>query len=138
MSQEQQLEDLRDLFLAAPSSASVQLVALVFSFALAGVVLWLVRRRTLRAEYTPIWVGVAVAILLASLNLDVLRFVARAIGAWSISSTLFFLGELFLLGICLNYAVRLSQAGAKITELAQEMALIRRRLDEVERPSRPS
>ena len=138
MNDQDRLADLRDLFLAAPDSASVQLMALAFSITLVGIVLWLVRRRTLRAEYTPIWVGVAVAILLASLNLDVLRFVARAIGAWSISSTLFFLGELFLLGICLNYAVRLSQAGARITQLAQEVALLRHRLDEVESPGRAS
>jgi len=137
MNDQDRLADLRDLFLAAPDSASVQLMALAFSITLVGIVLWLVRRRTLRAEYTPIWVGVAVAILLASLNLDVLRVVARAIGAWSISSTLFFLGELFLLGICLNYAVRLSQAGARITQLAQEVALLRHRLDEVESPSLP-
>jgi uncharacterized protein YceH (UPF0502 family) len=31
--------------------------------------------------------------------------------------------------------VRISQAGAKITELAQEVALLRRRLDEVDSPS---
>ena len=137
MNDQDRLADLRDLFLAAPDSASVQLMALAFSITLVGIVLWLVRRRTLRAEYTPIWVGVAVAILLASLNLDMLRLVARALGAWSISSTLFFLGELFLLGICLNYAVRLSQAGARITQLAQEVALLRHRLDEVESPSLP-
>ena len=109
-------------------------MALLFAGTLMGIVLWLVRRRTLRAEYTPIWMGVALAILIASLDLDMLRLVAQAIGAWSISSTLFFLGELFLLGICLNYAVRISQAGAKITELAQEVALLRRRLDEVDNP----
>lgn len=132
MNEQERLAELRSLMQAAPDSASVQLVALLFAGALMGVVLWLVRRRTLRAEYTPIWMGVAFAILIASLDLDILRLVARAIGAWSISSTLFFLGELFLLGICLNYAVRISQAGAKITELAQEVALLRRRLDEVD------
>ncbi len=135
MNDQERLAELRSLMLAAPDSASVQLVALLFAGMLMGVVLWLVRRRTLRAEYTPIWMGVAFAILIASLNLDMLLVVARAIGAWSISSTLFFLGELFLLGICLNYAVRISQAGAKITELAQEVALLRRRLDEVDSPS---
>ena len=134
MNEQERLAELRSLMQAAPDSASVQLVALLFAGALMGVVLWLVRRRTLRAEYTPIWMGVAFAILIASLDLDTLRLVARAIGAWSISSTLFFLGELFLLGICLNYAVRISQAGAKITELAQEVALLRRRLDEVDNP----
>ena len=135
MNEQERLADLRNLMLAAPDSASVQLVALLFAGTLMGIVLWLVRRRTLRAEYTPIWMGVALAILIASLDLDMLRLVAQAIGAWSISSTLFFLGELFLLGICLNYAVRISQAGAKITELAQEVALLRRRLDEVDSPS---
>jgi hypothetical protein len=135
MNEQERLADLRSLMLAAPDSASVQLVALLFAGTLIGVVLWLVRRRTLRAEYTPIWMGVSLAILIASLDLDMLRLVAQAIGAWSISSTLFFLGELFLLGICLNYAVRISQAGAKITELAQEVALLRRRLDEVDSPS---
>ncbi len=132
MNEQERLAELRSLMQAAPDSASVQLVALLFAGALMGVVLWLVRRRTLRAEYTPIWMGVAFAILIASLDLDILRLVARAIGAWSISSTLFLLGELFLLGICLNYAVRISQAGAKITELAQEVALLRRRLYEVD------
>ena len=135
MNEQERLADLRSLMLAAPDSASVQLVALLFAGTLIGVVLWLVRRRTLRAEYTPIWMGVSLAILIASLDLDMLRLVAQEIGAWSISSTLFFLGELFLLGICLNYAVRISQAGAKITELAQEVALLRRRLDEVDSPS---
>ena len=132
MNEQERLAELRSLMQAAPDSASVQLVALLFAGALMGVVLWLVRRRTLRAEYTPIWMGVSLAILIASLDLDMLGLVAQAIGAWSISSTLFFLGELFLLGICLNYAVRISQAGAKITELAQEVALLRRRLDEVD------
>jgi hypothetical protein len=135
MNEQERLADLRSLMLAAPDSASVQLVALLFAGTLMGIVLWLVRRRTLRAEYTPIWMGVSLGILIASLDLDMLRLVAQAIGAWSISSTLFFLGELFLLGICLNYAVRISQAGAKITELAQEVALLRRRLDEVDSPS---
>ncbi len=134
MNEQERLADLRSLMLAAPDSASVQLVALLFAGTLMGIVLWLVRRRTLRAEYTPIWMGVSLSILIASLDLDMLRLVAQAIGAWSISSTLFFLGELFLLGICLNYAVRISQAGAKITELAQEVALLRRRLDEVDSP----
>jgi hypothetical protein len=122
---------MRELFLSAPESAAVRVLALVFGIGLAGVVLWLVRRRTLRAEYTPIWMGVAAAILAVGINLDVLRGLARVLGAWTISSTLFFLGEFFLIAICLNYAVRLSQAGAQIRELAQEVTLLRRRIDDL-------
>jgi hypothetical protein len=132
MSDSERLSELRELFLGAPESGAVQAVALVVALALAGTVLALVRRRTLRAEYTPIWMIVAVGMLVVAIDLDVLRGLARILGAWTISSTLFFLGEFFLLAICLNYAVRLSQAGTRIRELAQEVTLLRRRIDDLE------
>jgi hypothetical protein len=131
MSDAERLAELRELFLEAPESAQVRLLALVLSFGLVCVVMWLVRRRTLRAEYTPIWMGVAFGLFLVGLNLDVLRGIARFLGAWTISSTVFFLGELFLLAICLNYAVRLSQSGTQIRRLAQELALLRQRVEEL-------
>jgi hypothetical protein len=133
MDETARLHEMRELFLNAPESGMVQAVAIVAALLLAGVVLALVRRRTLRAEYTPIWLGLSALVLLVAINLDVLRGVARVLGAWTISSTVFFLGEFFLLAICLNYAVRLSQAGVRIQALAQETALLRARLDELER-----
>jgi hypothetical protein len=131
MSDAERLAELRELFLAAPESGAARLLALVLSFGLVCIVLWLVRRRTLRAEYTPIWMAVAFGLFVVGLNLDVLRGIGRILGAWTISSTVFFLGEFFLLAICLNYAVRLSQAGTQIRRLAQELALLRHRVDEL-------
>ena len=131
MSDTERLAELRELFLDAPESAAARFLALVLSFGLVCIVMWLVRKRTLRAEYTPIWMGVAFGLFLVGLNLDVLRGIARILGAWTISSTVFFLGEFFLLAICLNYAVRLSQAGTQIRRLAQELALLRQRVDEL-------
>lgn len=131
MSDAQRLAELRELFLGAPESGAARLVALVFSVCLVSIVLWLVRKRTLRAEYTPIWMGVAFGLFVVALNMDILRGITRILGAWTISSTVFFLGEFFLLAICLNYAVRLSQAGTQIRRLAQELALLRQRVDEL-------
>jgi hypothetical protein len=131
MSDAERLVELRELFLNAPESAEARLLALVLSFGLVCIVMWLVRKRTLRAEYTPIWMGVAFGLFLVGLNLDILRGIARILGAWTISSTVFFLGEFFLLAICLNYAVRLSQAGTQIRRLAQELALLRLRVEEL-------
>lgn len=132
MTDAERLADMRNLFLHAPESGAVRVVAIVFAFALAAVVLAMVRRRTLRAEYTPIWMAVAFATLVVAVNLDVLRWLARLLGAWTISATLFMLGEFFLVAICLNYAVRISQSSTRIRELAQEIALLRQRLDELE------
>ena len=96
MNQVEQLEQLRELFLTAPESDAVRILAISFSLALVVIVLWMVRRRILRAEYTPIWMIVAFSLLLVSFRLDLLHAITRALGAWTTSSTVFFLGEFFL------------------------------------------
>ena len=106
----QRLDELRELFLMAPESQTARLLALLGSIGLTVLVLHLVRRRALREEYTPIWMAVAAGLLLLSLVPGLLQLVTRAIGAWTASSTLFFLGQVFLVVICLNFAVRLSRA----------------------------
>jgi hypothetical protein len=127
-------EELRELFLAASDPETARVLALASSLSLVASVLWLVRRRSLREEYTPIWMGVAAALLLLSLRLDWLHALTRATGAWTASSLVFFLGEVFLVAICLNYAVRLSRAGLQIKNLAQELALVRARIERLEAP----
>lgn len=131
MSDVERLAELRELFLTAPESWSTRVVAVVMSAALVAVVLWLVRRRTLREEYTPIWMGVALAVLAISLHRGLLLAFTRAIGAWTVSSTIFFFGMLFLLAICLHYAVRLSQLTLEVKNLSQQVALLRRDLEDV-------
>ncbi len=128
------LARLRELFLSSTDLEATRWLALSISGALLVVVLWLVRGRRLREEYTPIWVATSAALVVLSLRLEWLRELTRAIGAWTPSSTVFFLGELFLLAICLNYAVRLSRAAVQIKNLAQELAILRARVDELGGP----
>jgi magnesium-transporting ATPase (P-type) len=123
------LERLRALFLENPDLEATRWLALSISVVLIALVLWLVRRRALREEYTPIWIAVSAALVFVSIRLDLLRELTRAIGAWTPSSTVFFLGEVFLVAICLNYAVRLSRAGLQIKNLAQEIAILNARVD---------
>ena len=125
-------EQLREAFLAAADPSSARVLALTCSLLLVTAVLWLVYRRELREEYTPIGMGVALALVLVSIRLDWLYVLTRAIGAWTPSSLIFFLGEVFLVVICLNYAVRLSRTGVEIKNLAQEVALLRARLERLD------
>jgi len=125
-------EQLREVFLTAADPSSARVLALTCSLLLVSVVLWLVYRRGLREEYTPIWMGVALALVLVSVRLDWLYALTRAIGAWTPGSLIFFLGEVFLVVICLNYAVRLSRTGVEIKNLAQEVALLRARLERLD------
>lgn len=123
------LLELRELLISAPESTSTRVLFVSLSLLLVATVLWLVKRRTLREEYTPIWLAVAVAITLLSLSRSLLDFVTRSIGAWTPSSALFFFGELFLVAICLNYAVRLSRLALEVKNLAQELAVLRAELE---------
>ena len=130
MDQVKTLEQLREIMLSAPESGSTRLLAVALAICLMGGVLFLVRTHRLREEFTPIWVGVAIGFLAVSLRLDLLQAVTIAIGAWTPSSTIFFFANRFLIGVCLNYAVRLSQASVQLKNLAQEVALLNARLDE--------
>lgn len=130
MTEAERIAELRELFLSAPGSGATRTLAVLGSLALVVVVLWLVRRRRLREEYTPIWIAVAIGIATVSLHHGLLRTLTQSIGAWSLSATLFFFGELFLIAICLNYAVRLSRITLEMKTLNQEIALLRAELDD--------
>ena len=134
MTQQARLAELRELFLAAPESTATRVLAILLSLVLVSVVLLLVKRRTLREEYTPIWVAVAGAIATLSLFHPLLEALTRAIGAWTVSSALFFFGQLFLLAICLNYAVRLSRLSLQVKNLSQELAVLRAEQDALRAP----
>lgn len=135
MDNAQRLAELRELFLTAPESNTTRALMIVLSLLLVALVLWLVQRRTLREEYTPIWLGVAVGITLVSVSQTLLHGLTRVLGAWTPSSTLFFFAILFLVAICLNYAVRLSKITLQVKTLGQEVALLRALVDgEGERP----
>lgn len=118
-------EALRRMMISIPDQGSTRLTALLVSTAFLFVVLNLVRRGRLKEEYTPIWVALAVGIITLSLWFDLLRAITHLIGAWTPSSTLFFLGEICLLALCLNYAVRLSRLSVQVKSLAQEIALLK-------------
>ena len=130
------IETLRRLLNDQPEAKSTRVIALLVSVAFLLAVLHLVRRGRLREEYTPIWTVVAVGIMVLSAWYGLLLTITRAVGAWAPSSTLFFFGELFLLVLCLNYAVRLSSLTLHVKLLAQEIALLRTELDRRAEPPR--
>jgi len=125
-------EQLREIFLATQESNATRIFAIFISLILVMVVLWLVRRRSLQEEYTPIWMAVAFMLVLVTVRMDILHSITRLIGAWTTSSTIFFLGEFFLVAICLNYAVRLSRTSIRLKNLAQEMAVLKAQVDKLE------
>lgn len=122
------LEALRRLAIEKSTGGVPRVLALLVSAIFLAAVLNLVRRGRLKEEYTPIWTMVALGIMALSIWFDAIRLITWAVGAWTPSSTLFFFGELFLLVLCLNYAVRLSTLSTQVKLLAQEVSLLRAEL----------
>jgi hypothetical protein len=118
-------EVLRQVLSQQAEAPSTRIIALVVSVGFLLAVLNLVRQGRLREEYTPIWTVVGFGIVVLSVWFDGLRLITRAVGAWTASSTLFFFGEIFLMILCLNYAVRLSALTLQMKCLAQEVAMLR-------------
>ena len=129
---DERLLELRELMISAPNPAATRGLALVIGIGVLVTVLWLVRARRLQEEYTPIWLALAVATCAIGINLQLLRGIADWIGAWTLSSTIFFLGQIALGAICLHYAIKLSRAGLEIKTLAQEIALLRNQVERLE------
>ncbi|MBJ19277.1 MAG: DUF2304 domain-containing protein [bacterium] len=130
MNQQIELDRIRGLFLSAPESDATRILAVAGSLCLIAIVLWLVRRRSLREEHTPVWIAISLGLALVSVVPGMLNAITRMIGAWTPSSTLFFLGEVCLVLLCLSFAVRLSKTSGQLKELAQEVAILRAFQDE--------
>ena len=102
----------------------VQVVAITVSALLLLVVLDLVRRRKLTAEYSLIWIVCAMALLGLSLWRESLHAVAHWLGVFYPPAVLLLVLVLFVFVACLYFSVVVSQQRAQIERLVQEVAIL--------------
>ena len=100
-------------------------VFLTLAILLLLVILELVRRRTLKVEYSWLWLAAGLSIVVLILRYDLLVALTELVGAVVPTSTLFFLCILYLALLCLHYSIRISNLTLQVKELAQEIALLR-------------
>jgi hypothetical protein len=112
-------------------------VFLGLSLVLLLVILELVRRRTLRVEYSWLWLAACGTSIVLILRYDLLVSCTRLVGAVVPTSTLFFLCILYLALLCLHYSIRISGLTHQVKDLAQDVALIRAELEQAERRALP-
>lgn len=85
----------------------------------------LVRRRTLRVEYSWLWIASCLTTILLILRYDLLVELTELVGAVVPTSTLFFLCILYLALLSLHYSIRISDLTHRVKDLTQEVALLR-------------
>lgn len=104
--------------------------ALVFVFVFA-----LLRRGLLKEKYAALWLIFALVTFVLAVVPGALKWISDALGVEIPSNLIFFatITLLVLVSIQVNY--ELSRHEARIRRLAEEVALLRQRLDEEEGPS---
>lgn len=89
------------------------------------VILELVRRRRLREEYSLLWLGTAVVMLVVGVWRDLLHGLADTVGIVYPPNLLFLLAALFLLFIQLYFSTVITKLTQENKEIAQQVALLR-------------
>jgi hypothetical protein len=115
-----------------------QVIAALVALLLVLVILELVRRRKLSEEFSLLWVVASAGAVVLGVWGGLLPALTRALGAVYGTSTLFFFGILFVLVVLVYYAVKLTALTQEVRRLAQEAALLRLRLEQVEGGRPPS
>jgi len=99
-------------------------LSIIVAFAILASILELVRRRKLKEEYSLLWILTGIALLILTLRHDLLEGLTRFLGIVTPINTLFFLGLIFTLLLCVHFAMKISQLTTHIKILAQKIAII--------------
>ena len=115
-------------------SLGLSLLAILGSIVLLLVILELIRRKYLRERYALIWLILGSLFLVLSIRVDILYHLSHFMGFSVPSNALFFFGILFLILIVLGLSVITSRLAEKNKTLAQEVTLLKKRMDDLEGP----
>ena len=103
----------------------INLVSVLFSVGFFGFVIYLVKRRSLREEYSLLWLALASGFVLLATFRHLIDTGGRAFGIYYPPAFLFLVWLGFISLILLNYAVVISRFKEDIKDLVQENALLR-------------
>lgn len=94
-------------------------------------ILYLVRGRKLREEYSWLWILTSLSMFALVMKYSWLEVISGIIGAVLPTSTLFIGALIFLMLICVQFSVAISRLTEQVKNLVQENALLRTRIEEM-------
>jgi len=115
------------------TSVRTSIAAAIASLLLILIVLELIRGRRLKERYALLWLVTGIVLLVLATWRDGLNTIAGWLGVATYPpAILFAVATLFIIIVLLHYSTVLSQLDDQNTLLAQEVALLRERVDELE------
>jgi hypothetical protein len=115
----------------------VKAIAVTVSVSIFIVIIELIRRNRLKERYSLIWLAASAVLMVFSLWRGLLHFIAQSLGIYYPPSFLFLLAILFLLALLLHFSVILSSLSEKNKRLAQEVALLKEKLNSPDGKDKP-
>jgi hypothetical protein len=107
----------------------LQVWVIVVSIVILVGIIDLVRRRKLREEYSFLWLVMAFGLLVLAIFPNILSTLSHIAGISLPVNTLFVVGLLFVILICLYFSLRISSLTNQVKNLTQEVALLEARLN---------
>jgi hypothetical protein len=105
-----------------------QIFALIICVVVFATAIDMVRRRTLREEYSVLWLATSIVMFALVIRYDWLEALTRFIGAGLPTTTLFIGSIIFLMLISVQFSIKISRLTNQIKNLVQDNALLRTEL----------
>ena len=107
-------------------------LAILVALAIIGIVV-LVRRRHLKAKYSLLWLSLGAVMVVIAAVPGLLDWTADRLGIWYQPTLLVLLGLALLLLIVVHFSYELTRSENRTRELAEQLALLRLRVTELQR-----
>jgi hypothetical protein len=111
----------------------IQIISILASIFIIVFILSLIRQRKLREEYSIMWLVGSLALILFSIWRGLLDIIANLVGVVYAPAILLLIGIFFGVVMFLHFTVVLSIQADRNKSLTQELALLRNRIEELER-----
>jgi hypothetical protein len=108
-----------------------QVFALIVCVLVFAITFNMVRKRSLREEYSVLWLATSLLMFVLVLKYDWLVSLTDLVGAALPTTTLFIGGLVFLVLIAVQFSIKLSTFSLQLKNLAQENALLRSDLEQL-------
>jgi hypothetical protein len=114
-----------------------QYIAIAVSIGLFLYILFLVRNKKIREEYSLLWLFSSIVFIVFSIWRDGLEYFAKLIGIAYPPAALFLILLLAVFLILIEFSINISKLTEKNKSLAQELALLRNELESLKPAEKP-
>ena len=114
-----------------------RVVVIAIAVVVAMIVVELVRRRRMMERYALLWLAAAITLVVLAIWRGLLTMLSSDVGIKAPANALFAVGFLFVVVLLLSISLVISRLSDQNKQLAQHVALLAGRLEELERQAPP-